>query len=297
MKTRDLDEFYSSFWGDRWPLLRESLRAPERQVARLSAFLAVNAVLDSDFVPAHDLGLSRLVEATDSLRVEIRRDLDSGLLKYYIMDPASVWISRALDPQPGDVVLDMCAAPGGKSLVLAEMIEQAGELICNEPSPNRRDRLIKVIQQYVPRQVRERIRVTGKAGGLFSKTHPETFDRILVDAPCSGERHLLANKKELENWSSNRSERLALEQYALLSGALIAAKAGARIVYSTCSLSKLENDQVIQKLIKKKGDYFEVMRLDCPPEGEVTEFGVQFLPDQSKMGPLYACALIKHQEL
>lgn len=297
MKTRDLNEFYSSFWGDRWPLLRESLRAPERQVARLNAFLASEAFLDFDSVPVSDLGLPGLVEANESLRGEIRRDVDSGLLKYYIMDPASVWISRALDVQPGDVVLDMCAAPGGKSLVLAEKIQVAGELICNEPSPNRRDRLIKVIQQYVPRSIRERIRVTGKAGGLFSKTHPDIFDRILVDAPCSGERHLLANKKELENWSSNRSERLASEQYALLSGALIAAKAGARIVYSTCSLSRLENDEVIQKLIKKKGESFKVIRMECPPEGECTEFGVQFLPDKSKMGPLYACALVKHEEL
>jgi len=177
--------------------------------------------------------------------------------------------------------------------VLIEALAHDGEILANEPSPGRRDRLIKVIQQYVPRDVRNRVRVTGKNGGLFSQSHPETFDRILVDAPCSGERHLLSNAKEKALWSASRTEKLAQQQYSLLSGALEALKPGGTLVYSTCSLSKEENDEVLRRLQKKKGDRFEIHNLAAPALAEKTEFGVAFLPDLCGFGPLFAALLQK----
>ena len=289
MKTRDFDLYYQSQWQDRWPQLRQALTTPEIQVARKNLFADV---APTDLSSFEDFNFPDCFTVTEALRIENPRGSE-GLLGYYIMDPASVWIARALDVQPGDNVLDLCAAPGGKTLILIEALKEEGEILANEPSPGRRDRLMKVIQQYVPRDVRNRVRVTGKDGGLFSKSHPDTFDRILIDAPCSGERHLLANQKEFENWSSSRTEKLAQSQYALLSGALEALKPGGTMVYSTCSLSKQENDEVLNRLLKKKGDRLEVVPLAIPKKAEATEHGIYFLPDHAGFGPLFAARLIK----
>lgn len=285
----DFDSFYRQQWQDRWGALREALLATEQQVARKNLFSDASTEALNSFTK---LDLPQCFEVTPELRSSLPRGSEN-LLGFYILDPASVWIARALQVQSGDIVLDACAAPGGKTLVLIEALGEDGQLLANEPSPARRDRLMRVIQQYVSRDVRERVRVTGKDAGLFSKTHPETFDRILVDAPCSGERHLLANPAELAKWSPARTSKLAQTQYALLSGALEALKPGGTLVYSTCSLSKEENDEVVRRFLKKKGDRIQVSPLEVPAEGEPTEFGVFFLPDRSGFGPLYACRLQK----
>ncbi len=266
--------------GERWPALRAALAGPERQIARWNRF--------SKEVPANEEFF------TFEKSGEIPRDAE-GLLQFYVMDPASFFAARALEVQSGDRVLDMCAAPGGKTLILAEALIGSGELIANEVSEARRERLKKVIQQYVPRSVRDRIWVTGKDGGKFALSEKEGFDRILVDAPCSGERHLFETAKEMKEWKPARSEKLAQRQYALMTAALLACKPGGRIVYSTCSVSELENDQVIARLSKKKSDQFEVIRTDLPPVGgsEFTDFGVRMWPDRCEAGPIYYSVLKK----
>lgn len=273
----EFQKFYSEMWGERWPVLLQAIQQSEKQVARRNLFITGDGplwLMDFDFK-------------------EIPRDSD-GLLQYYILDLASIYAAQALGVQAGDVVLDMCAAPGGKTLILAEALAQEGELSANEISEARRDRLKKVIQQYIPRTVRDRVWVTGKDGGKFALSHKEKFDRILVDAPCSGERHLLLNKSEMLEWKPARSEKLAQRQYALLTAALLAVRAGGRIVYSTCSISTWENDDVIARLLKKKAEQFTVLQTDSPhPHAEKTDHGWQFLPDRSEMGPIYFSVLQK----
>lgn len=266
------EQHFLNIYGDRWPALKNSLLGLEKQVARKNNFA-------SDF-PQFNLG------------EEVPRSAN-GLISYYVMDPASQVPATLLDVQDGDVVLDMCAAPGGKTLILSEGLKSSGELIANELSEARRDRLTKVIQNYVSREVRNFIHVKGKDGGKYALTHKNYFDKILVDAPCSGERHLLENKKELAEWSISRSKKLAQRQYALLTAALLALKPGGLMVYSTCSISPLENDGVIETLLKKK-DGFEIMKADV--EGaEKTKYGHLFLPDQSFGGPIFCAILQKDQ--
>ena len=107
------------------------------------------------------------------------------------MDGASILAAQALDPQPGDDILDLCAAPGGKSLMLAEKIAEAGTLVANDRSASRRGRLKRVLESYIPNPVRERIRVTGHDATKWCVFETEAYDRILLDAPCSSERHVL----------------------------------------------------------------------------------------------------------
>lgn len=283
------DQFFQSQYKDRWSSLLASLRAKENQVARPNLFSQDASSLQWVLNPQFS---------------EIPRGEDQ-LLQYYIMDPASILAALALQVQSGDVVLDMCAAPGGKTLILAEALRTSGELIANEMSEARRERLKKVMQQYIPREIRERFWVTGKDGGKFALTHKEKFDRILVDAPCSGERHLLENRTELEGWTESRTKKLGHRQYALMTAALLAVKPGGRIVYSTCSISPYENDDVIRTLQKKKKG-FRVLDVqdelsDAVKENsvlfevfekrELTEYGLHFLPDQSGAGPIYLSVL------
>ena len=280
MLPPQFDQFYRESFGERWPSLLAALTSQNRsQTARINQF-------SKSYVPGQDF---RVLESAG----EIPRD-DLGLLQYYVMDLASVFAARALDVQPGDSVLDMCAAPGGKTLVLAEKLQGQGELIANEPSGPRRERLKKVLQQYIPREERNHIWVNGKDAGLYAISHPGHFDRILVDAPCSGEEHLLETPAELKEWKVSRSEKLAQRQYALLTAALLAVKSGGRIVYSTCALSPFENDQVIERLLTKKKDQFEVVMNAEVFEGEErTSYGRQFLPDRSGLGPIYFSILRK----
>lgn len=286
-------QYFSKIYGARWPGLFASLVQSERQVARqniLSPVMSIATKRWGAFPQNEKLPGCYWIPAGESCQPERNED---ELLDIYIMDPASVMVARALDVQAGDRVLDMCAAPGGKSLVMIEALKDEGEIFCNDLSPERRERLKKVIQQYVPRSIRDRVWVTGKDGVQFGLKEPESFDRILLDAPCSGERHILENQAAQDEWSPRRTEHLATRQYSLLAAAFLAARPGGRIVYSTCSISPMENDEVVKKLLKKKKSAVKLLEAPLGVGGERTEVGVSYLPDQCGFGPLYFAVLEK----
>jgi 16S rRNA C967 or C1407 C5-methylase (RsmB/RsmF family) len=283
VSNQKFEDYFSKLYHERWPKIRQALTEKERQVLRLNKYskeVDVGGLQPCDF-------LENCYWRPEGYSLQKNKE---GLYDFYVLDPASVFVARALQAEDGERILDMCAAPGGKSLILAEALKENGELICNELSASRRERLTKVIQQYIPREIRNRVWVTGKDGGKFALTHREKFDRILVDAPCSGERHLLRTPSELIAWKKSRSEKLAQRQYALMTAALIACRSGGRIVYATCSISPLENDGVIERLMKKKEGQFKVLPAT---DGEPTAFGTQFLPDRGGTGPIYFSALEK----
>lgn len=282
------DGFYQHFekiYGSRWGDLFDALKSPERQVARLNRLSSAGSVLLEEATKDHP-SLQDCFWIPQQAFFQPERTAED-LLNVYIMDPASVIVARALEVQEGDRLLDMCAAPGGKTLILIEGIKDSGEIFANDLSSERRERLKKVIQQYVPRNIRDRVWVTGKDGVQFGLKEAASFDRVLLDAPCSGERHVLENKKALEEWSPRRGEHLAIRQYSLLSAAFLSVKPGGRIVYSTCSINPEENDGVVHKLLKKKKDLVRLIPQETYSLGEKTEYGVAFLPDRCGFGPLY----------
>ena len=288
------DSFYQYFekiYGPRWGDLFDALKNSERQVARLNRLSSAAPVILEEASKSHpSLRDSYWIPTQAYYQPERTAE---ELLNVYIMDPASVIVARALEVQAGDRLLDMCAAPGGKTLIMIEGIKESGEIFANDLSSERRERLKKVIQQYVPRDIRDRVWVTGKDGVQFGLREPGSFDRVLLDAPCSGERHVLENKKAMEEWSPRRGENLATRQYSLLAGALLAVKPGGRIVYSTCSINPAENDGVIHKLLKKKKDQVKLIPQETYSVGEKTEYGVAFLPDRCGFGPLYYSVIEK----
>lgn len=214
------------------------------------------------------------------------------LRESYVMDEASIMVAKALKVEPGQSVLDMCAAPGGKSLILAAAMKGEGELVLNDRSATRRGRLKKVIDEYLPDHIKEMIEVTSHDAskwGLYQKDH---FDRVLLDAPCSSERHVLEKDHLLKEWSFKRTKRLSMNQFTMICSALMALKVGGEMIYSTCSISPLENDGVIEKLLKKKKESVQLCSLSFE-EGEKTPFGWQFFPDLTGKGPMYVAKLRK----
>jgi len=284
-------KYFEAIYGSRWGDLFAALQCPEKQVARENLWAPSKEALGEEASKTHPALRACYWIDTESPRSPARTE--ENLLSHYIMDPASVIVARALEVEEGNRVLDMCAAPGGKALILIEALAKGGEIFANDLSSERRERLKKVIQQYVPRDIRDRVWVTGRDGVQFGLREPESFDRILLDAPCSGERHVLENKKAQEEWSPRRGDHLAIRQYSLLSAALLALKPGGRLVYSTCSINPEENDGVVHKLFKKKKEFVRLIPQETHSVGEKNEYGISFFPDRCGFGPLYYCVVEK----
>ncbi len=207
---------------------------------------------------------------------------------------------RALKLERSQSLLDLCAAPGGKSLALLSSVSDLGEVVLNDSSPTRVRRLKANLETQLPRAVFERLKFLSKPGGTLGGRFPQTFDRVLADVPCSSERHLLEQPSQLEKfWNPKRSKRLAKEQLGLLRSGLAALKPGGRLVYSTCALLDEENDGVVGEAIareRKKGCVVAAV-FDWEARGRRTEFGFQWLPGEpepsSNAGPIYTAVLVK----
>ncbi len=214
----------------------------------------------------------------------------------YYLDIASFETANLLPVEMGMNVLDMCAAPGGKTLVLANKLNGNGTLTSNDKSPDRRERLRKVVNQCLGEKKSSIVRITSYDASSWGVYEKNTYDAILLDAPCSSERHVICSEKYLSSWSISRPKRLAIQQYAMLSSALIAVKPNGYILYSTCSINPLENTDVIKKLDKKHHDEIEIIDFNLK-DSEKLEYGRIVLPDCSLgKGPMYTC-LIKKREL
>jgi 16S rRNA C967 or C1407 C5-methylase (RsmB/RsmF family) len=288
MNNSRFEDYFQKIYGPRWPEIKAGLIKSEKQVLRSNKF--VKSADISDFQAC-----SFLADCFWKPEGYPLKKNEQDLYEFYAMGPASVITAEMLAVNPGSKVLDMCAAPGGKSLILAEKLflnkknetQPTGELISNEMSEARRQRLMRVFHEYIPRENRNGIFVKGLDGNLFGLRQPEYFDFVLADVPCSGERHLLENHKEFESWTEKRTKNLSVRQYSLLSSAWLACKSGGRIVYSTCSISPEENDRVIEKLTKKRTPKFIRPEFKNLSFIEKTEFGFQILPDRCGFGPMY----------
>jgi 16S rRNA C967 or C1407 C5-methylase (RsmB/RsmF family) len=214
-----------------------------------------------------------------------------GLEKTYFLDEASIIAANLLPVSEGDHVLDMCAAPGGKSLVLANKLRASGSLTCNDRSSQRRLRLRKVLDEHLPESWRASVSITSHDASKWGLYEQSAYDAILLDAPCSSERHVLQDPKALELWGPARTKHLAVQQFAMLAAALEAVKPGGYILYSTCSISSLENESVVERLAKKRSGRYEEIPIEAP-FSEKLSHGHIILPDTAQgKGPLYFCLI------
>ncbi|MCD4811130.1 RsmB/NOP family class I SAM-dependent RNA methyltransferase [bacterium] len=166
---------------------------------------------------------------------------------FYIQDLASILSVYILDPQEGEKILDMCAAPGSKTTLISAMTDNKASITANDSNLPRIGKLNNVLHQFGSKNVR----VTNEDGILIGRVTPDHYDRVLLDAPCSGEgRVYLASSKPLRFWSIKRVKSLVSVQRELLDSAFRALKPGGTLVYSTCTLEPDENEGVVTHLLK-----------------------------------------------
>lgn len=384
-----------AFGKERWRELIRSLRSPVTHVAWVNSFCseevqrrtrAEKQLRDHEHIPlvsalpdgsaiqgetgdlededarlslaaAEQTSANSVAKGQESTEVNL---IEVPLNPIYYLDGASVVAALALRVKPGDAVLDLCSAPGGKALMLASLLfnssarqsdneiveavnvplpekssegytsvapperkkvvqpaERAGLLVCNESSRPRCQRLRRNMASFLPPHLLA-------AGGQVHVTNCDAatasdvamvpiqrlgpFDKILVDAPCTSDRHLAhQGASALSKWAAGAIKSNAERQLELLRFASTQVRRGGTILYCTCALSELENDGVVAKFLKKSANSFEVDReeeSEAPddsegnliprarlPDAEQTAHGTLIMPDRSGYGPIYFARL------
>ncbi len=196
---------------------------------------------------------------------------------FHVQDKASQLCCMALAPQENDLVLDICAAPGGKTFTMAEMMQGRGELYAFDLHEKR----VKLIRDGAQRLGLENIRAAAGNASVFNPELPQ-FDKILCDVPCSG-IGAVRRKPEIKYKNPEDFEGLPSVQYAIAENALNYLRVGGEMVYSTCTLRKAENDDVVKRLLENHPELEPVTFLEelgCPfGSGMATIFPEYFRSD------------------
>lgn len=184
---------------------------------------------------------------------------------YYLQDPAAMAAAVLLDPRPGEWVLDLCAAPGGKTTHLAARMQNTGVLVANEVDPHR----ASVLAMNLERLGVTNAMVLNETPRNLALKWSGNFDRVLVDAPCSGESVLAKDPGAVRRWSVNLVKRFAQRQLIILKEAADLVRPGGWLLYATCSFAPEENEGVVSRFLSSRQD-FEVVEL---PKNEFFDSG------------------------
>ena len=182
---------------------------------------------------------------------------------YYIQEPSAMLVADALPIEPDDFVLDMCAAPGGKSCEIASRLTGEGVLIANDIEASR----ARILSENIERFGLDNTIVTNVDPMRFTKQFQEAFDKIVLDAPCSGEGMFRKLEQAVDTWSEDKVLECAHIQKNLLKGAYDMLKQGGMVIYSTCTYSYEENEAMVHYAVDELG--FELLPLNkshglCP---------------------------------
>ncbi|KDR18203.1 5-methylcytosine rRNA methyltransferase NSUN4 isoform X2 [Zootermopsis nevadensis] len=235
----------------------------------------------------------------------------TGVLNYYLLDGGSLLPVLALGVNPGDRVLDMCAAPGGKSLLMLQTLFPA-LLVCNDVQESRTNRIHAVIKQYLYSmdKWKNRLIVTQRDGRDIDEYN--IYNKILVDVPCTIDRHSLHENENNIFKPTRVKERLKIPeiQAELLGHALKLVQPGGTVVYSTCSLSPIQNDGVVHMALRKVWEETDIqvvvkdMTAALEPVNCMYKLGqdlglkyghlvLPFIP--CNFGPMYFCKLVRRK--
>lgn len=182
---------------------------------------------------------------------------------YYIQEPSAMLVADALLIEPDDFVLDMCGAPGGKSCEIASRLTGEGVLIANDIEASR----ARILSENIERFGLDNTIVTNVDPMRFTKQFQEAFDKIVLDAPCSGEGMFRKLEQAIDTWSEEKVLECAHIQKNLLKGAYDMLKQGGMVIYSTCTYSYEENEAMVHYAVDELG--FELLPLNksnglCP---------------------------------
>lgn len=164
----------------------------------------------------------------------------------YSQEPSAMIVASIADVKPGEYVLDLCAAPGGKSTQLANDLQQDGILVANEIVPKR----AKILSENIERWGAQNVFVTSHAPHELVQHFTGFFDTIVVDAPCSGEGMFRKDAQAIEEWTSQTPLDCAMRQKEILTSAITLLKHNGTLVYSTCTFAPEENEEIISWLVE-----------------------------------------------
>ncbi len=205
----------------------------------------------------------------------------------YVQEPGAMAPAECIDINPEWVILDMCAAPGGKSTQLKNKLGENGILVSNEIIPLR----CKILTGNIERLGLKNCITTCMDTGKLASLYPNTFNLIMVDAPCSGEGMFRKDDTAIDEWSAENVRKCALRQSEILENAVFMLKDGGYIIYATCTFSLEENEMIIDELLQKHPE-FEII----PVKKSVADFtadGIHF--DGCKCGNInYARRFYPH---
>lgn len=165
----------------------------------------------------------------------------------YSQEPSAMYVGEVVDPKPNERVLDLCAAPGGKTTHLVNKMNNEGLLVANEIFTKR----AKILAENLERWGAKNTVVTNESPADLEKQFPQFFDRILVDAPCSGEGMFRKEPAGIEYWTPDYPAECANRQRKILQSAMKMLKPGGTLVYSTCTFAPEEDEQNIAWLLKE----------------------------------------------
>ena len=233
--------------GSEYPAFLESLERPRAVALRFNPMKGERPVLPfvGAPVPWEPEGFYYDPETRPGLHVYH----EAGV--YYLQEASAMAPVALLDPQPGERVCDLCAAPGGKTTQIAGRMLGQGFLVCNEINPKR----AKILSRNIERM--------GVANALVTNEHPETlasrfpgfFDRVLVDAPCSGEGMFRKEEAAVTDWSQETVQMCARRQREILDSAARLVRPGGRLVYSTCTFAPEEDEETVAAFLKAHPEF------------------------------------------
>lgn len=192
---------------------------------------------------------------------------------YYIQEPAAQAVAEILDPQPGELILDLAAAPGGKTTDIAARMQNRGLLLANEVHPKRVWDLAKNLERWGARNVL----VANETPERLAENLPGAFDRVLVDAPCSGEGMFRKMPEAVRDWSPEFVAGCAARQDLILSAAARLVRPGGWLCYSTCTFAPEENEAVVDEFLTAHPDF----RLVTPAWRPGYSEGLRTFPNQA----------------
>ena len=248
--------------GEEYPAFLESLERPRAVALRFNPLKGEKPELPfvKDPVPWEPMGYYYDPEARPGLHPLH----EAGV--YYLQEASAMSAVALLDPQPGERVCDLCAAPGGKTTQIAGRMTGEGFLLCNEINPKR----ARILGQNIERMGVANALVTNEHPQRLADKYPGFFDRVLIDAPCSGEGMFRKEESAVTDWSQETVEMCARRQGEILRSGAKLLRPGGRLVYSTCTFAPEENEQAIENFLT---DHPEFTRepVDAPwftPAGE-----------------------------
>ena len=178
---------------------------------------------------------------------------------YYLQEASAMAPVALLDPQPGEKICDLCSAPGGKTTQIAGRMMGKGFLLCNEYSPKR----AKILSRNIERMAVSNALVTNETVDRLAARFPGFFDRVLVDAPCSGEGMFRKEEAAVTDWSQETVEMCARRQAEILDSAAKMVRPGGRLVYSTCTFAPEEDELAVEEFLQAHPE-FQPEILDAP---------------------------------